>query len=78
MPYFNSLGVSLLDSSGKARALGEIMLDLADRMSSMDRQQAYNLARQMGMDDSTANTLMRGRQEMERMLAVQRDIYKSN
>lgn len=78
LPYFNALGVSLLDSSGKARALDDVMLDLADRMSGMDRQQAYNLARQMGMDDGTANALMRGRQEMERMLAIQRDMYKSN
>lgn len=78
LPYFNALGVSLLDSSGKARALDDVMLDLADRMSGMDRQQAYNLARQMGMDDGTANALMRGRQEMERMLAVQRDMYKSS
>ncbi|UOO83773.1 hypothetical protein [Neisseria dumasiana] len=78
LPYFNALGVSLLDSSGKARALDDVMLDLADRMSGMDRQQAYSLARQMGMDDGTANALMRGRQEMERMLAIQRDMYKSN
>lgn len=78
LPYFNALGVSLLDNSGKARALDDVMLDLADRMSGMNRQQAYSLARQMGMDDGTANALMRGRHEMERMLSIQRDMYKSN
>ena len=78
LPYFNALGVSMLDSSGKARQLDDVMLDLADRMSGMDRQQAYNLAQQMGMDDGTFNTLVRGRGEMERLLQLQREIYQSS
>lgn len=78
LPYFNALGVSLLDSSGKARKLDSVMLDLADRFSSMDRQQAYTLAQQMGIDDGTFNTLVRGRAEMERMLELQRDMYHSS
>ena len=78
LPYFNALGVSLLDSSGKARQLDDVMLDLADRFSTMDRQQAYTLAQQMGIDDGTFNTLSRGRAEMERMLEIQRDMYHSS
>lgn len=78
LPYFNALGVSLLDSSGKARKLDSVMLDLADRFSNMDRQQAYTLAQQMGIDDGTFNTLVRGRAEMERMLELQRDMYHSS
>lgn len=78
LPYFNALGVSLLDSTGKARKLDDVMLDLADRFSTMDRQQAYTLAQQMGIDDGTFNTLSRGRAEMERMLEIQRDIYHSS
>lgn len=77
LPYFNALGVSMLDSQGKARKLDDVMLDLADRFSSMDRQQAYTLAQQMGIDDGTFSTLSRGRIEMERMLAIQRDMYQS-
>lgn len=78
LPYFNALGVSLLDSSGKARQLDDVMLDLADRFSTMDRQQAYTLAQQMGIDDGTFNTLSRGRAEMERMLEIQREMYHSS
>ena len=78
LPYFNALGVSLLDSTGKARKLDDVMLDLADRFSTMDRQQAYTLAQQMGIDDGTFNTLSRGRAEMERMLEIQRDMYHSS
>lgn len=78
LPYFNALGVSLLDSTGKARKLDDVMLDLADRFSTMDRQQAYTLAQQMGIDDGTFNTLSRGRAEMERMLEIQREMYHSS
>ena len=78
LPYFNALGVSLLDSTGKARKLDDVMLDLADRFSTMDRNQAYTLAQQMGIDDGTFNTLSRGRAEMERMLEIQRDMYHSS
>nr|DAP79008.1 MAG TPA: tail tape measure [Caudoviricetes sp.] len=78
LPYFNALGVSLLDGTGKARKLDDVMLDLADRFSTMDRQQAYTLAQQMGIDDGTFNTLSRGRAEMERMLEIQRDMYHSS
>jgi len=78
LPYFNALGVSLLDSTGKARKLDDVMLDLADRFSTMDRKQAYTLAQQMGIDDGTFNTLSRGRAEIERMLEIQRDMYHSS
>lgn len=78
LPYFNALGVSLLDGTGKARKLDDVMLDLADRFSTMDRKQAYTLAQQMGIDDGTFNTLSRGRAEMERMLEIQRDMYHSS
>ncbi|MFV2030744.1 glucosaminidase domain-containing protein [Neisseria sp. S1] len=78
LPYFNALGVSMLDSSGKARQLDDVLLDLSDSMSSMDRVQAFNLARQMGMDDGTANMLLKGRQEMERLLAIQKELYLSS
>lgn len=78
LPYFNALGVSMLDGSGKARELDDVLLDLADSMSSMDRVQAFNIAKQMGMDDGTANMLLKGRAEVERMLVMQKELYRSN
>ena len=78
LPYFNALGVSLLDSTGKARQLDDVMLDLADRFSTMDRTKAYTLAQQMGIDEGTFNTLSRGRAEMQRMLDIQREMYHSS
>lgn len=77
VPFFNAFGVALLNADGKARDLDSIMLDLADRFGTMDRVQAYNLAKSMGLDDGTINTLLLGRAEMERMLALQQRLYRS-
>lgn len=77
VPFFNAFGVALLNADGKARNLDSIMLDLADRFSKMDRVQAYNLAKSMGLDDDTINTLLLGRAEMEKMLALQDRLYRS-
>lgn len=77
VPFFNAFGVALLNADGKARDLDSIMLDLSDRFSKMDRVQAYNLAKSMGLDDGTINTLMLGRAEMEKMLEMQRNLYRS-
>lgn len=77
VPFFNAFGVALLNADGKARDLDSIMLDLADRFTKMDRVQAYNLAKSMGLDDGTINTLMLGRAEMEKMLEMQRNLYRS-
>ena len=77
VPFFNAFGVALLNADGKARDLDSVMLDLADRFAKMDRVQAYNLAKSMGLDDGTINTLMLGRAEMEKMLEMQRNLYRS-
>ena len=77
VPFFNAFGVALLNADGKARDLDSIMLDLSDRFAKMDRVQAYNLAKSMGLDDGTINTLMLGRAEMEKILEMQRNLYHS-
>lgn len=77
-PFFNALGIDLLSTSGKARKLEDIMFDLADRFSTMDRAQAFSLAQQMGIDEGTFNVLSQGRQALEEHLQKVSRIYKSN
>lgn len=78
VPFFNAFSVALLDNNGKARDLDKVMLDLADRFEKMDRTKAYGLAKSMGFDDDTINTLMLGRAEMQEMLDLQKNLYKSS
>lgn len=78
LPYFNALNVGVVKSTGELRNLDDILLDVADSLSQMSRPQAYNLAKNMGFDEGTINMLLQGRQEMERQLALQKDIVVSS
>lgn len=73
IPYFSALGVSIADASGKARSGGDVLLDLSDRFSKMDRTTANNMGRMMGIDQGTMNLLLKGRKEVELMVARQKE-----
>ncbi|OBU12528.1 hypothetical protein [Morganella psychrotolerans] len=78
LPYFNALNVGVVDSGGKLRNLDAILLDVADSLSGMSRPQAYNIAKNMGFDEGTINTLLQGRGAMQEMLDTQRDMVISS
>ena len=73
IPYFSALGVSIADASGKARSGNDVLLDLSDRFSKMDRTTANNMGRMMGIDQGTMNLLLKGRKEVELMVARQKE-----
>ncbi|MDW0656982.1 peptidoglycan-binding protein LysM [Mannheimia haemolytica] len=76
--FFSQLGINLLDGSQKAKKLEDIMLELADKFSSMDRVKAFGIAQQMGIDEGTFEMLAQGRQGLEEHLQKTAKIYKSN
>ncbi|MDD0824665.1 peptidoglycan-binding protein LysM [Mannheimia sp. AT1] len=76
--FFSQLGINLLDGSQKAKKLEDIMLELADKFSTMDRVKAFNIAQQMGIDEGTFEMLAQGRQGLEENLQKTAKIYKSN
>lgn len=76
--FFNALGINLLDGSQKAKKLEDIMLELADKFSTMDRVKAFGIAQQMGIDEGTFEMLAQGRQGLEEHLQKTAKIYKSN
>lgn len=78
LPFMNAIGVSMVDTQGKLRKTDDVMLDLADSFSKMDREQAFSIASKMGIDEGTFNTLVQGRKEMEKMLEYQSKMYKSS
>ena len=49
LPMFNALGVSMVDAQGKVRGTNDVMLDLADSMSKMDREQAFLMGQKLGL-----------------------------
>jgi hypothetical protein len=51
----------------------EILLDLAERFSHMDRTTANNMGRMMGIDQDTLNLLLQGRREVELTIKRQKE-----
>lgn len=78
LPYFNALGVAMVDSYGKVRQLDDVMLDLADAFHKMPRDQAYTIGKKMGFDDGTINALASGRKELQEILDIQKKMYHSD
>jgi len=73
IPYFSALGMSLADTQGKARPVNDLLLELADRFSKMDRTTANNMGRMMGIDQGTMQLLLKGRSEVELMIRRQKE-----
>lgn len=73
IPYFAALGVSMATVTGQARPVDEILLDLADRFSHMDRTTANNMGHMMGIDQGTMNLLLQGRKELELTIKRQKE-----
>lgn len=73
IPYFSALGLSLADVQGRARPVGDLLLELSGKFERMDRPTANNLGRMMGLDQGTMNLLLKGRHEVELMIARQKE-----
>ena len=78
LPMFNTLGVSMVDAQGKVRDTNEVLLDVADSFSKMDREQAALMGQKMGFDEGTVNTLLQGRDAMQEMVNYHKQMYTSN
>lgn len=73
LPYLQALGVSVSDTNGKAKPLEQILGDIGDKLNKLpNRQDAFNIGRNLGIDDGTINLLLKGRTEVERLLASQK------
>jgi hypothetical protein len=73
LPYLQALGVSLSDASGKARPLEDILMDVGDSLKRIpNREDAYNIGRNLGIDEGTVNLLMRSRSEIKKLLDEQK------
>lgn len=73
LPYLQALGVSVADTNGKAKPLERILGDIGDKLNALpNRQDAFNIGRNLGIDDGTINLLLKGRTEVERLLASQK------
>lgn len=78
IPVFAALNTSMVDAQGNLKDTDTMMLDLADSMSKMDREQALLLGNKLGFDEGTINTLLQGRDAMRQMVDYHKQMYSSN
>ena len=77
LPFFNALGVGVVDAQGKVRDMDQIILDMADSLGKLDPRQAYAIASAMGLDEATTNALVQGRDALQEMMSMQNTMYVS-
>lgn len=77
-PFFEELGIKMLDSKGKARDFMTILPELADKFEKMSKQESFGIGQKMGLDQGTIMLLQSGRREMDALLARQRELGTVN
>ena len=71
---FKSFGIELRTQTGQVKATDEALLELADSMSRMSKQQATFQIKQLGItDNKVIAAMLSGRKELERMLRIQKE-----
>ena len=73
-PFFDQLGVSLLDTAGNTRPAIDILLELSDAFQKMSKQDSTAIGRRMGLDEGTILLLQKGRREVEATLKQYKDL----
>lgn len=73
-PFFEQLGINMLDASGKARPALEIFPELADAFEKMGKQQSFGFGQKMGLSEATIMFLQRGRMGVEDLVKSQKEL----
>lgn len=68
-PFFDELGISMVDAQGKARNVMDILPELAGAFEGLSKQESLGMGRKMGLDEGTIMLLQRGRRGVEELKA---------
>ncbi|EBW5579128.1 hypothetical protein DPU05_14820 [Salmonella enterica subsp. enterica serovar Teddington] len=70
---FNELGISLRNADGSTKNAAQGMLDLADSVSTLSREQAIFRIKELGVaDEHTITMILKGRAAIEEMIKTQK------
>lgn len=74
LPFLGQLGVSLVKTNGQAKSTVDILGDIGDALESKNWSNAdkFNMLIGNGIDEGTANLLLKGAKERNRLLAEQK------
>jgi len=66
-PFFDELGISMVDANGKARDVMQVLPELAGAFEGLGKQESLGMGRKMGLDEGTIMLLQRGRRGVEEL-----------
>lgn len=70
LPYLNQLGTGFTDNNGKVKTATQLYLDVADALKKLDPARAAEFGKVLHLDNDSINMIIRGRQELQRLLDV--------
>lgn len=73
-PFFKEMGISLTDGRGKAKDTLDLLLEVADKFETMDKQSIVGFGRKLGLDEGTILLLMQGRRGVEDIIRRQKEL----
>lgn len=74
LPFFNELGIAILDENNNLRDTTEILGDLAKTWDQYSPQRQQKIGEMIGLDDATIRFLQLGGEEVERLLEIQKKL----
>jgi len=74
VPFFNQLGISIVDETGNARSTLDLLPELADAFENISNQESAALGKKLGLDPGTILLLQSGRKEVEALVERQRQL----
>lgn len=73
-PFFNELGIKMVDVKGKARSAFDILPELAEKFSKLSVEEAFGFGQKIGLDESTIRLLQKGRKEVDEIIRRQKEL----
>lgn len=73
-PFFNQLGISIVDTNGKVKSTLDILPELADSFSGLTKQQSLGLGQKLGLDPGTIALLQQGNGEIDKLIERQKKL----
>ena len=73
-PYFDELGIKMVDAAGKARNVMDVLPELATAFEGLTKQESAALGQKLGLDQGVIMLLQRGRREVEEQVRIQKEL----
>lgn len=78
LPFFNQLGISIVDANGRAKKTLDILPELASAFEGLTKRESAGLGQKLGLDEGTVRLLQKGSAEVANQIALMRKFGVAN